>query len=208
MVLVALGVAMIWFVAVRSDSSGRTDPPAPELPSPAAPVPQPASAAPNPQPATPPEKPQPATHTQAPTLNEQASDRGSPSGIKPPERSGPVDELKQSFASEPRASAAVSVESAISAAFQRPEVPQGLLKSVLCRSTVCRVETRWSPDRAAGFMVALMQLVTQPPNDQPAFDHNLGISPEAEPNADGNHAIDVYLKQLPSAKPAADRPTP
>ncbi|HEX4351847.1 MAG TPA: hypothetical protein VHZ95_03015 [Polyangiales bacterium] len=121
--------------------------------------------------------------------------------VAAPGRSGPVDEWKQLFGSEPRASAAVGAESAIEAAFRRPEVPAGLMKSVMCRSTVCKIETRWSPDRAAGFMVALMQLVA-PPQAKATFDHELGISPEGEADADGSRAIDVYLKQLPAS--AAD----
>jgi hypothetical protein len=116
-----------------------------------------------------------------------------PSGPSAPQRSGPVDALQQAFASEPRASSAVSAESAIEASFRRAEVPRTLLKSVLCRSTVCKVETRWSPERASGFMVAFMQLVVQP-QEQHTFDHELGVAPEGEPDADGSRAVTVYVK--------------
>jgi hypothetical protein len=191
--VVALGAALMWLAAAHfnrgrprrtedgpdTSSSPATDAvvigPA-EPAQPAAAEPQaPAAATPSTQPASPIEQPTPA-------------------GPRAPERSGPIGGLEQSFASEPRASSAVGVESAIDAVFRRPEVPRALLKSVMCRSTVCKIETRWSPERAAGFMVALMQLVTQSQGEQRVFDHELGIAPEGEPDADGSRAIVVYLK--------------
>jgi hypothetical protein len=125
--------------------------------------------------------------------------------IPAPERSGPVDELKKRFTSEPRASASARVESAIEAHFRRPEVPAGLLESVLCRTTVCRVKTRWSPERAQGFLSATMLLVTEPAGDQAGFDPNVGISPEADPAPDGSRAIDVYVL-LSAAEPSEPAP--
>jgi hypothetical protein len=42
-------------------------------------------------------------------------------------------------------------------------------------------------------MLAFMQLVMQP-QEQHAFDHELGVSPEGEPDADGSRAVTVYVK--------------
>jgi hypothetical protein len=84
----------------------------------------------------------------------------------------------------------------IQAAFRRPG-SNGLLKGVLCRSSVCKVETRWTPARAADFMGAFMNLVASP-DGAPSrkFDHEIAISPEGAPDTNGERAIDVYLKQI------------
>lgn len=68
--------------------------------------------------------------------------------MPPPERSGPVAELTHAFAKEPR----------IESEFRKSDVAPGLLKSVLCRESVCRVEVRWTPDRAVAFMSAFTRL--------------------------------------------------
>ena len=114
--------------------------------------------------------------------------------IPVPDPGGPIAELSQLYASEPRASGSQSVESVIEAHFRRTEVPTGLLKSVLCRTTVCRIETRWSPERAQGFMSAMMHLVTEPVNDRLSFDHHLAIAPEAANAPDGTRTIEVYVR--------------
>jgi hypothetical protein len=87
----------------------------------------------------------------------------------------------------------------IQEAFRRPEAT-GLLKGVLCRSSVCKVETRWTPARAAGFMGAFMNLVASP-DGAPSrkFDHEIAISPEGAPDTNGERAIDVYLKRIDTA---------
>ncbi|HTU62250.1 MAG TPA: hypothetical protein VMF89_27515, partial [Polyangiales bacterium] len=117
-----------------------------------------------------------------------------------PVRTGPVEALEAAFASEPRDSNATEPESLIQTAFRRPEVPNGLLKSVLCRRSVCKVETRWTPAGAAGFMGALMNLVASPDGTPSRkFDHEIAISPAAKPDTNGELAIDVYLKRIDGA---------
>jgi hypothetical protein len=200
-----LGVIVVWF-AVRWDAGERRAEPAAEVPlaappEPAGPAPEPAEPA-TPEPAAPPASapaapsPQPAP---TPAPNEAPSAHAAPSMVAPT-RSGPVDELKQQFASTTRDAAAASFEKRIETAFHRPEVPDGLLRSVKCRATVCRVETQWSSDRAQGLMVALMDLITRPATEPDAFDRGIAISPEGEPSADGSRAIDFYLKR--AAAPA------
>src|SRR4029077_6804040 len=104
------------------------------------------------------------------------------------------------FASEHRDSAAANAESAIEAAFRRPEFPAGLLKSVRWRASVCKVETRWTPARAIGFMGAFMHLVASTDGEPPPqFDHDLAIAPAAAPDRDGSLAIDVYLQRTKRA---------
>ena len=203
----ATTAAILWLVTslstrgdrpAASDSTGVDEP---ELAPPAEPEPradQPAQAAPPtaPAPAAEPEE-QPDEPADPPSQEPPTSP------LPPPEKSGPVDELKARFASEPRDSAAGTFEKKIEAAFRHDDVPAGLVKSVLCRRTVCRVETSWTPDRAIGFMTGFTRLLMTPPGaDVPRpFDSNLGISPEGEPDASGVRAVDVYLVRVPPPEP-------
>ena len=50
-------------------------------------------------------------------------------------------------------------ETAVQAAFQSPDVPPGLLKSVLCHQTVCKIEVHWSAHHEPGYMGAMMRVV-------------------------------------------------
>jgi hypothetical protein len=75
-----------------------------------------------------------------------------------------------------------------------------LLKSVQCRATVCRVETRWTSERAVGFMAAFMGLVLPKEGEAPPpFSQNLAIAPADKPDTDGSLAVDVYVERI---KPA------
>jgi hypothetical protein len=147
---------------------------------------EPPANAPSAEPAPPPQAP-PAEQA-APTAADQ---------IPAPERTGPVEELKAAFESEPRDSNATEAESAIQAAFRRPEVPSGLVKSVLCRTSVCKVETRWTPAGAAGFMGAFMNLVASPEGaSNRMFGPEIAVAPEGAPDTNGERSIDVYLKRI------------
>jgi hypothetical protein len=110
--------------------------------------------------------------------------------IPPPEASGPIAELKQAFETEPRDSAAQVPESRIQSEFKRSDVPAGLLKSVLCRKSVCKVSTLWTPERAVGFMGAFMRL--SPEFGPLALDPHGPVAPQQE------LPIDVYLPRLAS----------
>jgi hypothetical protein len=114
----------------------------------------------------------------------------------PPKPDGPVVELKQRFESEPRLSSASQAESLIQGEFAKPYTPPGLLKSVQCRSSVCRVELRWRADRAEGYMGGLMYSYTQ------LGLQSLATEPLGEPDTDGSSRIDVYMaRQEPITVP-------
>ncbi len=116
--------------------------------------------------------------------------------IPAPEATGPIVELKQAFESEPRDSAAQVPESLIQGEFKKSDIAPGLLKSVLCRKSVCRVETLWTPERAVSFMSVFMRLSTE-------FAPNLALDPHGAPDPKKEQQIDVYLPRLaPGAKPA------
>jgi hypothetical protein len=209
-VALVLAAALLWIVtgwqtrdqgSHRSDEiddavapSAAADPAAPSERAPAANIAQPGVAPSAPSVPTAPAAPIAPAAPAAPIVREPAPPVAD---LPAPEKTGPVDELKALFASEPRDSAAGSFEKQIEAAFRGNEVPPGLLKSVLCHSTVCRVETRWSPERGIGFMAAFTRLMMAP-DGRPAgqFDSGLAVSPEGEPDAHGTRAVDVYLKRI------------
>jgi hypothetical protein len=204
-----LGAAAIWWAVLW----GPAEPDAEELAATAPVADQPAAAP------TPPASPRPHEPTEphmpieptAPPDNAPSADpapspqappaqRAAPAAadqIPPPERTGPVEELKAAFESEPRDSNASEPETVIQAAFRRPEVPSGLVKSVLCRTSVCKVETRWTPAGAAGFMGAFMTLVAAPEGaSNRKFGPEIAVAPEGAPDANGELSIDVYLKRI------------
>jgi hypothetical protein len=155
------------------------------------------------------EAPRPTETPKAPTASTPqtsapASATASPGAtIPPPQRTGPVEELARAFATEPRASDASGIESRVAVPFQRADVPAGLLQSVLCRTTVCRVEASWSPERAQGFLAALMQLAAQPNGQPTEFDPQLAIAPAERASQGGSLAVTVYLRRAtgPTAEP-------
>jgi hypothetical protein len=136
---------------------------------------------------------------QAPSAPQEPSEDLVP--IPPPEASGPVAELKQAFAKEPRDSAAQLPESQIQGEFRKSDISPTLLKSVLCRKTVCKVETLWSPERAESFMAAFMRLST----DFSSEFGPLALDPHAAPDIRQERQIDVYLPRLDPSAPPAER---
>lgn len=209
---VALGAILVWVATSWSPIAhdGAEAPPAePTAEQPEPPPTTPPLATPT-MPATPPNQPQPpapeapqpsaATPTPTPAAATEEPPSNKPTPLPPPQRSGRVDELEKRFRTEHRDSAAANAESAVETSFRRPEVQPGLLKSVQCRASVCKVETRWTPERAVGFMAAFMDLVL-PKQGQPAppFQQDLAIAPADKPDADGSLAVDVYVERV---KPA------
>jgi hypothetical protein len=184
--LFVLGV--LWWLAMPSAnaplaSTGEqeVEPDEPALPEPVAPsppkepaaTPKPVSAEGPPEPKAAPE-PQPAE--QPPPLE---------APIPPPEPSGPIDELKQRFRSEPRDASGEAAEAVVRKAFSDKEVDRGLLKSVLCRRSICRLEINWSSPRHMGYVIAMTRLASE-------FRGNLAISPVDPPTTDRPMLVEVY----------------
>jgi hypothetical protein len=131
----------------------------------------------------------PASPAQAPAAPEQPEE---PAPVPRPEPSGPIAEMKKAFEDEPRDSAAQAVESRIEAEFRKNDIAPGLLKSVLCRKSVCKVEVLWTPERALAFMSAFTRLSTE-------FQSDIAMDPRDPADARQPLQVDVYL---PRAKPA------
>jgi hypothetical protein len=119
--------------------------------------------------------------------------------MPPPKASGPIAELKQAFEKEPRDSAAQVVESHIESEFRKSDIAPGLLKSVLCRQSVCKVEVMWATERAVGFISAFTRLSAD-------FEPNIAMDPHGPADARQQLQIDVYLPRPSSAaKPSEQR---
>jgi hypothetical protein len=134
----------------------------------------------------------PAAPSQAPSDPEQAADS---TPLPPPQRSGPIAELKHAFETEPRDSAAQVTESRIQNEFIKGDIAPGMLRSVLCRESVCKVEVLWTPQRAESFMAAFTRLSAD-------FQPDIALDPHQAADAPQELQVDVYLPRLGSrAKP-------
>lgn len=199
-VLLALGLlvaiaALFWFFAfspqsprARSRSGSTTPQPAaaPELSEPSAAAASGARVAAPSAPGRPePAEPSPAEEPPAAVAAESSAPQQKP--LPPPQRSGPVDELREAFERDNRPSSAAQLERKIEAAFGRSEIPAGMLRSVVCRQTVCKVEVNWRPEYMQAHMLAFM-VITQ----------ELGIrsgaqEPIAREGSDEVVQVNVYL---------------
>jgi hypothetical protein len=135
----------------------------------------------------------PASPSQPPAAPQQPED---PAPLPPPEPSGPIAELKKAFEKEPRDSAARLPEARIESEFIRSDITPGLLKSVLCRKSVCKVEVLWTPERAIAFMSAFTRLSAD-------FEPDIALDPHGPADARQELQVDVYLPRSGSgAKPS------
>jgi hypothetical protein len=189
-----LVVAALWWAAATGGDSNRVPatlempPAAPAAPIPETSAPTPSEASrpagtPPPTAAAPPPTPQPAARARAP------AEGPANATVRPPERQGPVDRLKEQFEKEPRDSAAHAIESRIQEAFRDPAIPPSVLSSVLCRKTVCRVQVRWTEEHATAFLLAVTKLM-------PDLSTDLAFAPGPRDSA-GAIPIEVYWGRKP-----------
>lgn len=175
-------------------------------------VPQPAAAATKPEQPTQPAAPEP-----EPAPDEPAEPADPPAAeplfkleqavpekvddmahLPPPSASGPLAELQKEFEGAARDTDSARVESLIAEAFKLQHVPPELLESAVCQGGICRVRTRWTPERAGGFMVAVTTLAVKVPGDGQdtlMFDRNIAVGPASDRNSNGERSIEVYLRK-------------
>jgi crotonobetainyl-CoA:carnitine CoA-transferase CaiB-like acyl-CoA transferase len=99
--------------------------------------------------------------------------------------------MKQRFASDPRDSAAAELESKVQAVFREMRTPPDMLKSVLCRESLCRLEVRWRAERSTDYMTVMTRLSTE-------FDAKMAINPNEQQAPDGALGVDVYWQRKPA----------
>jgi hypothetical protein len=144
-VVVAIAVLSWWLALVRparedETLAAQTDVP----PAPVAPPPAPARppSAPEPEPPSElepePEPPPVAAAVRAP----EPTDSIEPI---PPDTRGFIEALESRFENDPRDSGATEVETQLRRMFRGPRMPASLLKAVLCRESVCKLDVSWHP---------------------------------------------------------------
>jgi hypothetical protein len=104
--------------------------------------------------------------------------------------SGPIEEMKARFQSDPRDPRAHDYEQLIRRTFREKDIPEALLASALCKKSVCRVSLRWAPDRHMGTMEGLTRLVS-------SFDEQVAFDPAATAKPSGETDVDVYFARKP-----------
>jgi hypothetical protein len=102
----------------------------------------------------------------------------------PPDTRGFVDALAQSFDGAPRASDAGAIEGSIRRLFRGDDVPSGMLRAVLCRQAVCKLELRWTAEHDAAYQRAMNELIS-------GNAKNLATRAE-EPDQSGAVRVDAY----------------
>jgi hypothetical protein len=152
-VLAFIAAILMWWLALSSPERNEEPvaaaaiEPAPIVPAPAparAPAVEPAPVAPAPAPPPPPSptpEPPPVASDQTPTVPDPLADHVP----VPPDTRGFIDALEERFQKDPRDSAATEVESSLRKLFRGPRMPAGLLRSVLCRQSVCKLEIYYVP---------------------------------------------------------------
>ena len=122
--------------------------------------------------------------------------------LPPPSASGPLKALEEEFESGARDAQSSQLEDKIGEAFKSQHVPPELLESAVCHGSTCLVRTRWTPERAGGFMIAFTTLAVQTVGEDgttPIFERNFAIGQASERNSNGERSIDVYLRKRPSS---------
>jgi type IV secretory pathway VirB10-like protein len=118
--------------------------------------------------------------------------------LPPPSASGPREALQKEFESAARDSSSSELEKTIEEGFKMDHVAPELLEAVVCHGSVCRVRTRWTPERAGGFTIAMTKLavkVVGDPGSDPLFERNFAVGQASERNSNGERTLDVYFRK-------------
>jgi hypothetical protein len=188
---VVVGVGLWLAIAWRAPSDDEPVASTPDLSEPGAAAPQP-SAAPVPEPA-------PVPTLAPPVADDEDLEEEEPEPTKPPRRApeeqikgdqGPVAEYRTLYESESRQSNAAELEAKVSVAFQESKPPPDMIRSILCRQTICKIEMRWSMDRMRPYIGGLTRA-------QANFTIPVAVSPVGPKDAEGMRLVEVYLKRKP-----------
>ena len=109
--------------------------------------------------------------------------------VPPPVAEGPTDVLQHAFETQPRdALWAKDAEARIAGLFGTADVPAEMLQSATCRKAVCRVEVRWTRERAPAF-VSVFQAAKL------GFGSAAGVLPQGTTDDEGHQQVDLYLSR-------------
>jgi hypothetical protein len=101
---------------------------------------------------------------------------------------GPLADYKAQFEKEPRDSQAADVETVVRDAFNPKDGPAPVFRSVLCRETICKIETRFGHETLGAYVAAMTRIVHANFNSQLASERTSLV--EA-----GEVSVTVYAKR-------------
>jgi hypothetical protein len=156
-------------------------PAAPQPAVPSTPLPPTAAAAEEPSAVDPPEQAEPAAEDPTASAAAQAD-------LIFIRENGPLADYKAQFANEPRDSAASDAELLVRGAFNPKDGPLPVFRSVLCRETICKIETRISAESLGAYVAAMTRMV----HDD--FDAKLATERTTLAEA-GEVSVTVYAKR-------------
>jgi hypothetical protein len=199
--VIGIGVslaALLWVVAIWNtgdadlDDPSTLEPPPLPLAQPTAAPASPSAPPPDPELEPKPSEPEPAVEPAPEPAAQPATPE--PVVLPPPTAEGPIDELKAQFAREPRPSTARELDAIAERAFVNPNIQPGLLDSVLCRQTICKVTVRWRPEHMIGYMAAYTILLQD-------FGPKVAIAPASADDAAGSRVVEMYLERRTTPPP-------
>jgi hypothetical protein len=184
-------VMATWPLAPELDSSepstAESEPAQPTAAPPSSPQP-PAAAEPSPSPTDPP--PEPAAVAEQPPAPESLEAEADKIFAR---ENGPLAEYKAEFDKEPRDSAANDAEQVVRGAFDPKDSPAPVFRSVLCRESICRIETRVSAQTLGAYVAAMTRMV------HGKFDAKLASERTTLAQA-GEVSVTVYAKRPPPSQ--------
>lgn len=105
----------------------------------------------------------------------------------PPAAAGPTAVLRHAFETQPRDPLwAADTEAHVRALFRGGDIPVELLQSASCRTAVCRLELRWTRERAPAY-VSLYETMHKD------FQGEVGVEPLGAPDDKGQAQVNLYL---------------
>jgi type IV secretory pathway VirB10-like protein len=191
--LAAMAGMLVWLIAGWPVEPEAIEEPAAaeasaELPTAPSPPPPTAAAPDEPSPALAPELAAEPTAAPAPVMEDPAASAEAQADQLFIRENGPLAEYKAQFAQEPRDSAASDAEQLVRAAFNPKDGPRPVFRSVLCRETICKIETRISTESMGAYVAAMTRMVHE------EFDAKLATERTTLAES-GEVSVTVYAKR-------------
>ncbi len=126
-------------------------------------------------------------NSQAEPQADEAERADDPAPAPPPAAAGPAGVLRHAFETEPRDPLwATDTEARLKAMAGGGDLPAELLQSAACRNAVCRIELRWTAERATAYDSFSDALHQQ-------FGGELGVEPVGAPDDKGQEQVNLYV---------------
>jgi hypothetical protein len=101
---------------------------------------------------------------------------------------GPLEAYRHSYQTEPRDSAASDAEARVRAAFEPEQASSQLLRSVLCRRTICRLELSWRATEMGSYVAAMRRTDAD-------FEQELAAVEVPAARSGTGRLVELYLKR-------------